>query len=364
MQKSIVKSRIYLLSAIGVFFWAAVLLIQTAQANDLNGLEAPALQAAIEVWLQDDDEDSLPVFATLAGEGNIAARLLLARIEATDQAPSDFVSGLSRKERVELFRSSSGKGLFRPSWLKSEMKAGNQFASTFLDSTALTVNIDAIRTLYEIGEPEAAYDLIREVAGNGSQEEKQELVNFLPEESELMPYIRALQNPAMGFTAGHAALQQSIGSNELQGSESDTRAAAQFVEFGYQTGVQTSDFDQTNHYYGDLASWIESASVTTPIATLCQRYCGGDTRVCAVTVFGLVGGYYKAIKFDSPMQTLIEQSRFVISDRAVGMVMRRVSFARSAGASRKLLISDGELRAKSTCLAKAVAEVRGQRNYP
>ena len=362
MQRSIIKSSFCLLTSIGVLFWVEVLVVQSAQANDLKGSEAPALQAAIEIWLQDNDEDSLPVFATLATEGNIAARLLLARIEATDQASSDFVGGLSRKERVELFRSNAGKGLFRPTWLKSEKKTGNQFASTFLDSTALAVNISAIRMLYEIGEPEAAYDLIREAAANGSEEQKQELAIFLPEKSELIPYLRALQNPVAGFTAGHAALQQSIGSNELQGPESDTRAAAKFVEFGYQTGVQTSEFDQSNHYYSDLANWIESASVTTPIATLCRRHCGEDTRDCAITVFGLVGGYYKAIKFDSPIQTLIEQSRYVTSDRAVGMVLRRVSFARSAGAAKKLLISNSELHTKSACLAKAVAEVRAQRN--
>jgi hypothetical protein len=261
-----------------------------------------------------------------------------------------------------LFRSNSGKGLFRPTWLKSEKKAGNQFASTLLDSTALAVKIDTIRTLYEIGEPEAAYELIRETAGNGSREQKQELANFLPKKSELMPYLRALQNPVAGYTVGHAALQQIIGSNELQGPESDTRAAAQFVEFGYQTGVQTSDFDQTNRYYADLASWIESAPVTAPVATLCRQYCGAATQHCAITVFGLVGGYYKVIKFDSPMQTLIDQPRYVISDRSVGMVMRRVSFARSAGAAKQLLISDSELRTKSTCLAEAVAEVRAQRN--
>ncbi len=362
MQKSIMTSSFHLLISIGVFVWIDALVIQNAHATDLNGLDDPAFQATIEIWLRDNDEDSLPVFSTLAAEGNIAARLLLARIEATDQAPSDFVNGLSRKDRVELFRSNIGKGLFRPSWLKSEKKAGNQFASSLLDSSALAVNIGAIRTLYEIGEPEAAYDLIREAAGNGSREQKMELASFLPEKSELMPYLRALQDPLAGFTAGSAALQQSIGGNELVGPESDTQAAAHFVEYGYQTGIQSSDFDQTNHYYDELARWIESAPATTPIATLCRRNCSADTRACAITVFGLIGGYYKAIKFDSPMQTLIDQSRYMVSDRAVGMVMRRASFARAASASKELLISDSELSAKSACLAKAVAQVRARRN--
>jgi hypothetical protein len=78
--------------------WVGVFSTQSAQANDLSGFDDPALLAAIEVWLQDNDTKSLPVFASLAGEGNKAARLLLARIEATEQAASNFVSGLSRKE--------------------------------------------------------------------------------------------------------------------------------------------------------------------------------------------------------------------------------------------------------------------------
>ncbi|MDC1286384.1 hypothetical protein N8198_00705 [Gammaproteobacteria bacterium] len=362
MKKSIVESGIHLLMAIGILFWIEILVVSSARADDLKGFEEPALQTAIETWLLDNDEGSLPVFSALATEGNIAARLLLARIEATDQGPSNYLTGLSRKERVELFRSNSGKGMFRPTWLKSEKKAGNQMAATFLDSADTVVNLDAIRVLYEIGEPEAAYDLIREAAGNGTQEQKEQLAQFLPDNSELMPFLRALQNPVAGFTIGHAAMQQCMGSGELEGSKSDTRAAANFVEHGYQTGVQNSDFDQSNHYYGDLASWIETSPVTTPIATLCRRYCGDDTRDCAITAFGLVGGYYKAIKFDSPMQTLIEQARYVSSDRAVGMVLRRVSFARPAGASRKLLISNDELHAKSACLAEVVTAVRAQRN--
>ncbi len=327
----------------------------------LEGSEDPSFQAAIEIWLQDNDKDSLSVFAALAREGNLAARLLLARIEATEQAASKFVSALSRKERIDLFRSDSGKGLFRPSWLKSEKNAGNQFASVLLESASLGVHIDAIRNLYEVGENEAAYDLIREVAGVGSQDEKQELIEFLPDSSELLPYLLALQKPVAGVSVGHTALQQIVGGNELRGPESDRQAAARFVEFGYQTGVQNSGFNSTNFYYDKLASWIDAAPVTAPIATLCHRYCGsGSLQYCAVTSFGLVGGYYKAIRFDSPIQTLIEQSRYTVSDRAAGMVLRRISFARPASAGSTLLISNDQLRENSACLAKAVAGVRAQ----
>jgi hypothetical protein len=356
------KPAIHVPDAIGVFLWLGLLLVQGIQAGELKGADDPVLQASVELWLEDNDLDSLPAFAALAAEGNIAARLLLSRIEVTDQGPSDFVYGLSRKERVELFRSNAGSGLFRPTWLKSEKAEGNQFAAMLLESTNTVVDIDTIRDLYDVGEPEAAYDLIREAAGSGSVQQKQELADFLPQDSELMPYLRALQDPLAGFTPGHMALKMSIDGNEFDGPQADTSAAAYFVEYGYQTGVQATNFDQTNFYYDHLASSIESAPVTAPIAALCSRFCGAETRDCAVTVFGVVGGYYKAIRFDSPIEALIEQSRYVTSERAIGMVLRRVSFARSAGAGKKLLISDNELQAKSTCLAEAVAEVRAQRD--
>jgi hypothetical protein len=61
------------------------------------------------------------------------------------------------------------------------------------------------------------------------------------------------------------------------------------------------------------------------------------------------------------MQSLIDQPRFVTSDRAVSMVLRRISFARPAGASDKLLISNSQLETKSACPAGAAVEIRARR---
>ena len=366
--RKLTNSCIQVKKIISVLLWVGVFVTQIAHASDLTGSDDPALLAAIEVWLEDNDKDSLPVIATLAGEGNIAARLLLARIENADIAPSDYVNNLSRKERVDLFRSTSGKGVFRPSWLKSESEAGNEMASALLKSSGLELNIKAIRKLYEIGEPEATYDLITQVAANGSQIDKEELAEFLPLTSELAPYLRALQTPAAGFTTGFTALQQILVGGEvmqpeeiLSGPELDTETAATFVALGYEPGVHTIDFNPTNYYYDDLVNWIESAPATAPIAILCRQYCNnGNIESCAVTAFGLVGGYYKAIRFDSPFETLIKQSRYVSSDRAAGMLLRRISFIETSGGYP--LITDDELRDKSICLAQAVAGVRSSRN--
>ena len=77
----------------------------SAVANDLAGKDEPEFQAALQLWLNDNDDESLTRLSKLAMEGNVAARLLLARIEVTDRAPSEFVTQLTRKEYMDIFRS-------------------------------------------------------------------------------------------------------------------------------------------------------------------------------------------------------------------------------------------------------------------
>jgi hypothetical protein len=350
-----------------ILFCVSVFIAKGAQANDLSGSDDLVLRAAIVSWLDDNDEISLPLIATLASEGNIAARLLLARIQDTDWAPSNYVNKLSRKESMDLYRP-AGENLFRPSWLKTESLGGNQIASALLKGPALEVNIDAIRTLYEIGEPEASYDLIKQVATNGSKEEKEELTEFLSATSELTPFLRALQTRVPGFTPGHAALLQILSGDHTSQSEDVlldpeqiTSETAVFVEFGYENGFQSIDFDQTNVFYDVLANWINTASATAPIAAVCSQYCKNENiEACAITAFGLVGGYYKAVRFDSPIEALIEQNRFLSSNRATGMVLRRIAF--KTNVTGGLLVSDSDLRDESECLGNAVGEVRASRN--
>lgn len=333
--------------------WLALQLTPAVcRAGVLAGADDPVLQAAIETWLRDDDRNSLPVFAELAATGNIAARLLLARIEDTERAAGEFVNGLSRKERVAMFRSDSGKGVFRPSWLKTEAQQGNQLASELLRASALEVDIAAIERLFQIGEVEATYDLIRQVAANGSAGEKDRLAEVLPPTSDLAPYLQALRTET---NPGLAALQITIAGMETVDANPDaaTEAAATFVEWGYLNGIQNVDFDPANRYYADLAAWIGSATSMAPIAGLCRKLCDADGfQACTVNAFGLVGGYYKAIHFDSPLEALIEQSRYVESERASGMLLRRISSLRNASGSP--LVPQDELRRRSACLADAV----------
>ena len=332
----------------------------------LYGVGDPMFRTAVETWLDDNDADSLPVLSSLAHNGNVAARLLLSRIETTDRASGDYVKGLSRAERLNLFRPETGSGVFRPSWLKTESDAGNAIAKALLDGTALGINIAAIQRLYDIGEVEATEHLVRKVAVDGSQVERQELAGFLPPQSELAPYLRAFRHAREGVTTGQTALQHMLGTIEGVGPESvelghdaDTRQAMEFVDIGYQAGGQTSDFGESNKYFQAVTRWVMSAPEATAVAKLCRQVCDEEEiPACTNTAFGLIGGYYEVVRFDSPMEAIVPQSRFLASKRASGMTLRRIAFTTTEAGEDAFL--NRRFSEQSKCLANAAAALRAQ----
>lgn len=323
------------------------------------GAQDSGFREAVELWLADDDARSLPLMAKLAREDNRAARLLLARIEFTDRAPSAFVLALDRQQRNELYRGQREGSRFRPSWIRIEAENGDPFAVTLRRAGELGIDIDTVRQLYALGEVQAAEHQIRKVAVDGSQTERKRLAEFLGPEDELAPYLRGFRFASSGETTGRTAMQAIIGQLESKSvaeltDDADTRRALIFVDIGYQAGRQVADYDAQGRHFDTLVQWLSSAPVASPIAHLCKLQCGVDEQpMCMLTAFGLVGGYYELLRFDSPLETLIPQAQFLASRRATGMVARRVSSARSEAAVP--VFAAGDLKQRSACLAATLA---------
>ena len=68
-----------------------------ARAAELRGQDDPRFRAALALWLADDDETALPELAALAAEGNRAAQVMLAQIDATPWFQGPWLVGLPRK---------------------------------------------------------------------------------------------------------------------------------------------------------------------------------------------------------------------------------------------------------------------------
>ncbi len=343
-----------------------VLVFQFSNAEGPPGADSPEFLTAVESWLSDNDAVSLPALSRLAKSGNVAARLLLSRIESTDRGPTRFVQGLSRTARYNLFRQKTGKGRFRPSWLKSESGTRNPLAKALLESTALGINVGAIRRLYGLGEIQATGHLVRKVAIDGSRQQRQEVARIIGPDSELAPYLLAFLHADDGMTTAQAALRRMLGSadnippDSIQlKDDADSRAAMLFVDIGYQSGKEIASFAGDNKYYVAISRWIMTAPQAKPIASLCRRICSEpELPSCTNTAFGLAGGYYEVIRYDTPLEVIIPQARFLTSARAVGMAARQIAFAKSE--ADRGIFSDRELREKSQCLAAALAALKGR----
>ena len=338
---------------------------QTPKPVVIEGSEDPRFEAAVEYWLRDDDIRSLPQLAALAAEGNTAARLLLGRIEVSERAPGAFVRSLTRTERMTLFRPPAEGRAFRSSWLRSEARAGQPLAQALDEALSLGVNLPAIQRLYALGEREAAEHLVIKIAIDGSQDEKDELAELMGAEADLLPYLRSFgpvhEPSAMGRNAfRHIRAVMGVSDPETLPSHPDADAAILFLGIGYQSGFSADRFSPRNRFYPLVSRWMERAPQTQPIVATCRRICAAEeVQRCAIVALGMTGGYYEAIRLDSPLENIIPQARYRKSERARATALRRVAFARSELLEE--LFPEDDIRARSICLADAVLEERAKR---
>lgn len=82
---------------------------------ELAGAEAPALRAALALWLAGEEEAALPAMADQARAGNAAAQVMIALIDMTAAYQGDWLGALPRAERIALMRRPGG--ISGESWL-------------------------------------------------------------------------------------------------------------------------------------------------------------------------------------------------------------------------------------------------------
>ena len=90
------------------------------------------VEASIKLWLEGDDENSLPALSDLASSGDKTARLLLARIATQDLGPSPFRKSLSGSQARALFRDTTKGARFGRTWLAIEAAGGDPLAQALL----------------------------------------------------------------------------------------------------------------------------------------------------------------------------------------------------------------------------------------
>jgi len=342
---------------------SALLMTSTACYGQLSGSDDATLQRIVVLWLDDDDEASLPALATLARAGNPAARLLLARIERYDRAPSAFQSSLSKQARLSLFRAPRNESGFYPTWLRVESIRGNKLASALERARLPYVDLQLIKTLYRAGEIQASDHPVRIASIYGDQRTHRVLLQSDYLIAELAPYVRSYRIPAQQQADGLEALRTiaaevtSTGNSRIDITDEDTSQVARMLSLGYPFGEITV----ASRWRPIIENWLMTSMASRPVAALCERQCSDQSGDCAIAMLGLTGGYYELIRLDSPLESIISQEDFLDSPRARRSALQRAALTHSETAEE--LMSIAQIEKVSDCAAALVATVRDEHGY-
>ncbi len=329
--------------------------------RSLSGGDDPDLRHAIGLWLDNDDENSLTKISRLARSGNVAARLLLSRIERTERAPSVYRENMSIEEHNEIFRNPNKRGLFSLSWMLSESELGNELARLFLFSYKPLVNLDVIRGLQSYGEIEATDHPVRIAALYGTDEEKQIVLDQLGA-PQMKPFVRSQQLPPRRLADGLAVLDYIMQYwREGVVSEREARSFEQTTARFLALGIPYGDISTDNPWRPSIFKWLAQSEETLPIRNACKLACGDNTEQCSLSLLGLTGGFYEAIRLDSPIESLISQDDFLNSPRAAAQAMRRGALIRAEHGGE--IASLSEIASSSQCLANQVEIERASPMY-
>ena len=323
-------------------------------AQSVQGADSARFKQAISAWLNNNDEQSLPVLADLALEGNIAARLFLARIERTERVLSNYLLSLTQQQQQALFRSPQSQGKFLLTWLQVEESLGNPLAKALSRSAFSYVDLEAIKTLRSYGEIQATDHLIRSASFHGDDEVRSKLLDGLTYEN-LIPFVRSQVRPVEKYSYGLEALKQIVGDEIPVSTENINQQDNEAILF-LALGSPYGKLDTGNPWRTKIEQWLQSDEAVKPIYDICSQQCPSEVNSCAVSMLGLTGGYYDAIKLKTPLESVVTQSTYLNSARAQQQVVRQAALRRAEDGGELVTISD--LSQTSQCLANLVSTER------
>ena len=154
-------------------------------------------------------------------------------------------------------------------------------------------------------------------------------------------------------------LQQLAGTpgTAVDAENAHARDAALYLALGTPFGNVAPD----NPWREAVVAWLAVNPSALPIRNACNESCSHEWESCAVGVLGLTGGYYEAIRQDSPLENIIPQDTFLQSKRAWVQALRRASLNRAEHGGELASIED--LSSQSSCLGNVVANVRQSVKY-
>jgi hypothetical protein len=277
----------------GLFLLCLAMLCLTAPAHaesTLSGSETAAFQHAFALWLEGDEAEALPVFATLAHEGNVAARVLLGLIDKTAALQGPYLTYLPRAERIALLRQPGG--LSGQNWMVAAATDA-PLAQLWSDLWQMRGGVELAEGFSALGEERACREsLIAQVARQERGFAPEVIAEaWFPESLQHLTVDRALdQDAAETLPEGHPM-----------------RAMA-----GLDVAPEA------------LRAWLGAEPVAQPLRGVCETACPETAAACTHALYLALGSYHSLAILGSPAAMLLSDAEFSTTPRGHQSVARRI----------------------------------------
>jgi hypothetical protein len=271
-----------------------LILPRFALAQPIPGQTDPAYEAALALWLEDDEETALPALARLARDGNIAARVLLGMIDKHTSLQGPWVSLLPKRDRIALLRTDGG--LSGSSWLR---QVGDIPAvKLWLDILDSKADVAAALAFADMGEERLlrasliALEARQHTSFDGYQNDPR-----YPDEVRYLVW-REWQKDGLALILD--------------------RALSMLAEGDPQRTIIQKDAEP-----GRMQDWLLKTKLAPPLRAMCEQSCAASLPSCLRAGYETMGGYRRFATLGTPLASLIPEERFSASPRGQASVLRR-----------------------------------------
>ena len=303
----------------------------TTRAAELRGQDDPRFQAALALWLADDEETALPELAALAAGGNRAAQVLLARIDVTLSLQGPWLVGLPRAERNALLRAPGG--LSGRGWMQSAAE-DTPLAQLWLVQPTPAATAETALAFAAMGEHQAARETLWLLSARNDRG-----FAAMADAPNYPPDVRYLiWREWMGDPATRARAEAEI--TALHPGD------PQLAYFDFRP-IDPDAFDD----------WLAGAPLAAPLRAPCEAACTDSVRSCTRAAYRLfspgavfISGHNNLLTLGSPSESLIAPQPWNASPRGRASVLRQPGPRSEFAADLNAALSDLDV-----CFAAAVA---------
>lgn len=270
-------------------FGAAFLLTWTqgVEAGELIGADRPDFQTTLALWLDGDEAQTLPAFAELARDNNLAAQVMLGLIDKRGALQGPLVARMSRSDRIAQLRAPGG--MSGQNWI-THAAAQSAFAKAMTDLWHNRGGVEIAERLAGAGELRACREALLAVsARKGALAPEITRRGWYPEELRHLSYPKRAE--AM---------------TDLHPGDPQRRAA----------GEQPAP--------SDLRDWLQVSPLGAPLREVCATHCPDSMDACPEALYVGLGSYPALLMLGSPVAELVQDAEFARSARGHQAIARQI----------------------------------------